>query len=292
MRHILHFGSFAGCLCIGLVSPVLAAEAVATTATVRDTTVAFDGSTTVKPAEACLGDLRAFTTKIDKDGFWLDGSGDGYGYPAGGWGDGYGYGLEGYLPPAGIGYQNARPGYEVRTLLASANILARQGQQKSCEDVLSTTTMIYDQYKNNMLNAKSGKFDDGGWTRQQINAAQPVSNNTTALRSDELIGTELRNQEDEELGTVDDLVMSPATGKISYLIVARGGIFGIDRKYVPVPWSDIKASPNMNILVLDSTRTAMEQAPQVKHNQFLSPEQYTETSQKVDSYWKTHLAAN
>jgi len=291
MRYLLQFSTVAGCMVIGLASPLLAADAVATTDTVINTTAASDVSTTVKPAEACLSDLRAFNTKIDKDGFWLGGSGYGYGYPAGGWGDGYGYGLGGYRPPVGIGYQNARPGYEVRTLLASANILARQGQQKSCEDVLSTTITVYDHYKLNMLNGKSG-IDGGGWMRQQINAAQPISDKTTAMRSDELIGTELRNQNDKELGTVDDLVMSPATGKIAYLIIARGGIFGIDQKYVPVPWTDIKASPNMNILVLNSTEDAMGAAPQVKHDQFLTPEQYTETSQKVDNYWKTHLAAN
>ncbi|MCW6511760.1 PRC-barrel domain-containing protein [Lichenifustis flavocetrariae] len=295
MKHIVLFSSIVGCLSLGLPDPTLAAEAIASSTAAATPAADQNNASAAKPADACLQDLRAFNAKIDKDGFQLGGAGYGYGYPAGGWGLGYGYdgyGMGGYRPPVGIGYQNARPGYEVRNLLASANILARQGQQQRCEDLLSTTNVIYNQYALDMRNGKSEMVDGKGWMRQQIDAAQPVTDKTSAMRSDELIGTELRNKKDEELGSVDDLILSPTTGKIAYLIIARGGIFGIDQNYVPVPWTDIKASPNMSILVLDSAKSTMDGAPQVKHNQFLTPEQYTAASQKVDGYWKTHLAAN
>ena len=293
MKHFLLFGSVVGGLTLGLAGPLLAAEAVASTDAVS--TIAPSSNTSaLKPAETCLTDLRAFNTKIDKGGYWLGGSGYGYGYPAGGWGLGYGAGLGtgGYRPAMGVGYQNARPGYEIRVLVSAANILAHQGKEQPCQDVLATTNAIYNQYAANMRDGKSEMVDGPGWRQQQITAAQPVADRTLSIRSDQLIGTELRNQKDESLGSVDDLVMSPATGKIAYLIIARGGLFGFDQNYVPVPWADIKATPNMNLLVLDCTKTAMEGAPEVKHDQFLTADQYTKESQKVDDYWKTHLAAN
>lgn len=75
----------------------------------------------VKPAEKCLNDLRAFDNQMEKEGYWLGGSGYGYGYPM----VGFGLGLGG--PPGSVGgasIANARPGYELRTLIAAANILA------------------------------------------------------------------------------------------------------------------------------------------------------------------------
>ena len=111
-----------------------------------------------------------------------------------------------------------------------------------------------------------------------------------SVRSDQLIGTELRNEKDQSLGSVDDIVMSPVSGKVaSTLVIGRGGIFGLDRKYVPVPWGDIQATPNMNMLVLDSTKVAMDDAPTVRKNQIFTPEQYTATSQAVEDYWKVHI---
>ena len=276
---------------MGIGSPLYAADAVATSNQVSTTAPSGDTST-VKPAETCLTDLQSFNTKMDKAGYWLGGSGYGYGYPAGGWGEGYSYPMGGYRSDVGVGYQNARPGYDIRTLVSAANILAHQGKEQPCQDVLAATNVIYNQYAADMRDGKSKMVDGSGWRQQQIAAAQPVADRTLSMRSDELIGTEVRNQRDESLGSIDDLVMSPTTGKIAYLIVARGGLFGIDQKYVPVPWTDIKATPNMNLLVLDSTKNAIAGAPEVKHNQFFDAEQYTETSQKVDNYWKTHLAAD
>jgi sporulation protein YlmC with PRC-barrel domain len=281
-------GSAAALFCLGFATPLLAAEP-AVTGTVNQSPSAGNKVAAIKPAEKCLSDLRAFDNQMDKEGYWLGGSGYGYGYPMAG----YGFGppmMEGRPEATGMGYQNARPGYELRTLIAAADILAEQGQQQPCEDVLATTRNIYKVYVADMRSGKMPTADVQNWRQQQIAAAQPVTGTNTPFRTDELVGTEVRGSQNEALGSVDDLVMSPRAGKIAYVVIARGGIFGIDEKYVPIPWEDFKIAPNAKLLVLGTTKAVLDTAPQATKEQFATPGQFEQVSQKIDAYWKTHLS--
>jgi sporulation protein YlmC with PRC-barrel domain len=272
---------------LGLASPLLAAEPHA-----AGTANPPSPASAIKPAEKCLTDLRAFDSQMRKDGYWLGESGYGYGYPMDGPGYGYGYPMGGGLEPTPTGYQDARPGYEVRTLIAAANILARHGQEQQCEDVLGTTRDTYKLYVANMHSRGVPMANVPSWQQQQIAAAQPVTANNTSFRSDQLLGTEVRNPQNGALGSVDDIVMSPQTGKIAYLVIARGGVFGIDEKYAPVPWEDFKVTPTASLLVLDTTKSVMEAAPLVSHDQFATPGHFDQESGKVDAFWKTHLTTS
>jgi sporulation protein YlmC with PRC-barrel domain len=287
VKHSILASTVVAWSCLGFAAPLLAAEAPAAATANRPSPVATNVPA-AKPAEKCLGDLRALDTQMGKGGYWLGGSAYGYGYPMGGYG--YGYPMAaGY--PAATAYQDARPGYEVRTLVAAANILARNGQQQQCENVLNTTRTVYRRYVADLHNGGVPAADAPGWRTQQIAAAQPITGRTTSFRSDELLGAEVRNAQNDALGSVDDIVMSPKTGEIAYLVIARGGLFGIDEKHVPVPWHDFKIAPNVNLLVLDTTKDAMDTAPLVKNDQFAKPDQFGQQSEKVDTYWKTHLSS-
>ena len=290
MKRSTLVGSMTACFCLALTAPILAAQPAMTSTENHPSSIEANASA-IRPAEKCLADLRAFDSHMEKDGYWLAGSGYGYGYPMGGAGYGYGYPMGGTPAATATGYRNARPGYEVRILVASANILARHGQQEQCEAVLATTRDIYKLYLTDIHTGKVPMADVPGWRQQQIAAAKPVTDNTTSFRSDELLGTEVRDPQNQALGSVEDMVMSPQTGKIAYLVIARGGIFGFDKKYVPVPWEAFKVAPNANLLVLDTTKTSMAAAPQVNKDQFATPSLFDQQSQKVDAYWKTHLSS-
>ncbi len=289
MKRSILVCSAAACFCLGVSVPLLAAEPpVAGPATQPASSV--KSVSAPKTAEKCLNDLRAFDSQMEKDGYWLGGSGDGFGYPMEGYGV-YGPPLrDGRAEATGIGYRNARPGYELRTLIASANILARQGQQQPCEAVLATTRNIYKVYVADMRSGNMPVADVQGWRQLQIDAAQPVTSTNASFRSDELVGTEVRSPQNEALGSVEDLVLSPQTGKIAYLVIAEGGIFGFDEKYVPVPWEAFKISPNVKLLVLGATKSVLEAAPRVSKDQFATPGHFDQVSQKVGAYWKTHLS--
>jgi len=62
-----------------------------------------------------------------------------------------------------------------------------------------------------------------GWRQEEIAGAQPVTNNSNSFRSDQLLGTDVQTLQNEALGSVGDLVLSPQTGKIAYLVIASSG---------------------------------------------------------------------
>jgi sporulation protein YlmC with PRC-barrel domain len=288
MKHSILAGSVAAFACLGLAAPLLAEELKVTGAE-NNPSPGKENVSATKPAEKCLSDLHVFDAQMEKDGYWLGGSGYGYGYPMGGYG--YGYFPTGGYPTANVvGYQGGRPGYEVRTLVASANILARHGQEQQCEDMLSTTRDIYKLYIADMRSGKVPTVNVPGWRLQQIAGARPVTSNNTSFSANELLGTDVRDLNGEALGSVQDFVTSPQTGKIAYLVIARGGIFGIDEKYVPVPWEDFKIAANLKLLVLDTTKSVVAAAPQVSHDQFAVSGEFDQESQKVDAYWKAQFS--
>lgn len=289
MKRAILTGSAAACIWFGLAAPLVAAQP-SVSGTVNDPSAQGASISAIKPAEKCLSDLRALNGRMDKDGYWMGGSAYGYGYPMDGLGFGVGQPMAGLLPETTTGYRNVRPGYEVRILAASANILARHGYQQSCEKVLAVTRNIYKLYVADMRNGRVPMANGPAWRNQLLATAQPVTSSNASFRSDELIDTDVRSPQNEPLGSVDDLVMSPQTGKIAYLVVARGGIFGIDEKYVAVPWGDFKIIPNVDMLVLDTTSAALDAAPTVSHDEFATPGQFGQQSQKVDAYWKAHLS--
>ena len=290
MKRAIRAASVATCLCLGLAVPLLAAEPTPPGAANPPSSETKNVSAT-KPAEKCLGDLRVFDDQMEKDGHWLGGAGYGYGYPMGEIGYGYSYPVGGASAARPTGYMDARPGYEVRTLLASADILARHGQQEACENVLATTRSVYMLYAADMKSGDMPRADMPIWRNQAIATAEPIRDKDNAIRSDELLGDPVRSPHDIALGTVDDIVMSPKTGEIAYLVIGRGGIFGIDEKFVPVPWEDFRITRNVNLLVLDTTKATLDAAPQVGRDQFTIPGRFDQESERVSAFWKLHLSS-
>jgi sporulation protein YlmC with PRC-barrel domain len=247
------------------------------------------GPAALIPAKACLADVRAFNGQIQKDGYWVGASDYGYGYGMGGYGYGYGDGYPIGDYRGATGYGTTRPAYEIRNLIASANILAQNGQQQTCEDVLATTRTIYASYVAGMHERGIAMDGNQNWRQQEVATAQPVTGRNVAFRSDQLLDTSVLTPGAESLGSVHDIIMSPTTGKIAYLVIARGGLFGIDQSYVPVPWDQFKATRNGNLLVLASTTAALKAAPQVGDDAFAAKGGFDKESLLVDGYWKAQV---
>jgi len=64
------------------------------------------------------------------------------------------------------------------------------------------------------------------------------------VAADDLDDLKLHSPSGEEMGSIDELVVDPSTGRVAYAVVELGGFLGIGERNFPVPWAVIQPTPN------------------------------------------------
>jgi hypothetical protein len=67
-------------------------------------------------------------------------------------------------------------------------------------------------------------------------------------------------------------------------------VLGIGEAFVPVPWGEFKATPDMNVLVLDSSPSVIASAPKFDDSQLTTTGEFGKRSKEVNAYWASHLS--
>ena len=96
----------------------------------------------------------------------------------------------------------------------------------------------------------------------RLKAAEPAQK--LAVSGDALIGTEVRNTQDQKLGSVKDIVLTD--GKISAIIVGRGGVLGMGTDYHQVEFSQVKMTSDMETIVLDLAEEQVKALPKMAYD--------------------------
>jgi sporulation protein YlmC with PRC-barrel domain len=121
----------------------------------------------------------------------------------------------------------------------------------------------------------------GAYAQTATGVGSITQQQTGEYLADDVIGASVRNAQNENIGSVSDLVID-REGKVKAAIVSVGGFLGIGDKHVAVPWSDVKlqadtrtsasgtatsgspdASRNPMVLV-NVTKDQLKQAPEFK----------------------------
>lgn len=76
-----------------------------------------------------------------------------------------------------------------------------------------------------------------------------------------LLGDDVRNYEDDELGSIRDVMLDTATGEIAYIILSAGGILGIGEKLIAIPWYAFEQDPDAKCMRLNVDRQSLKEAP-------------------------------
>jgi len=75
------------------------------------------------------------------------------------------------------------------------------------------------------------------------------------------LGSSVMNPQGEKLGTIDDLVINPATGRIIYAALSHGSFLGLGGKLFAVSWDALKLQPDGKSFILNVSKETLDSAP-------------------------------
>lgn len=78
-----------------------------------------------------------------------------------------------------------------------------------------------------------------------------------------LIGAEVYNRENQELGSIEDIVLDQGQNRASYAVLSFGGVLGFGDKLFAVPWSSLTISDHDDEtrVEMDISKSRLENAP-------------------------------
>src|SRR5580658_3807166 len=74
------------------------------------------------------------------------------------------------------------------------------------------------------------------------------------LAASSLIGDKVRNEKDEHLGVIKDIMIDITTGKIEYFVIEFGGFLGIGIKYFAIPFALLRVDPVKQIFIFNQKK--------------------------------------
>lgn len=81
------------------------------------------------------------------------------------------------------------------------------------------------------------------------------------MGADTLLGNDVYNADDEDLGDIKEIMLDTASGKIAYAVLSFGGILGMGEKLFAVPWSALTLDTVNKRFTLNVSKERLENAP-------------------------------
>jgi len=116
-------------------------------------------------------------------------------------------------------------------------------------------------------------------------------------RASTLLGAAARNQQDEKLGKVENLMLDLPAGRIAEVIIGTGGFLGLDEEYSVIAPTALHFDPERKTVRLDTTKESLLGAPHFRSSDWPDvnrPEYVTGVYEyyHVEPYYSTNNADN
>lgn len=81
------------------------------------------------------------------------------------------------------------------------------------------------------------------------------------MGADTLIGNDVYNQQEEDLGDIKEIMIDMRTGTVAYAVLSFGGILGLGDKLFAVPWNALVLDTKNKRFILNVDKERLETAP-------------------------------
>jgi hypothetical protein len=85
----------------------------------------------------------------------------------------------------------------------------------------------------------------------------------TGYRASKINGSPVYNRNKDQIGTIDDLIVSP-TDRVPYVILSVGGFLGMGTHFVAVPFGSLQIV-DKQMRLPDATRESLKALPEFKY---------------------------
>ena len=121
-------------------------------------------------------------------------------------------------------------------------------------------------------NTTSSRKADGTWDKDRISGESqsliPASRLAQVQKASKLIGTAVKNRQNEKLGKIENILLDLPSGRIVAVILSAGGFLGMGDELSALPPTALRFGAARDTLELDTTKEALSSAPHFKANQW------------------------
>ena len=121
-------------------------------------------------------------------------------------------------------------------------------------------------------------------TQSKYTAAGDMQAGSMLLSASTITGDEVYNMQDEELGTIQDVMLDLTEGKIRYAVLSSGGFLGMGDRLFAVPWNALSLDKENHRFLLDVDIERLKKAPGFDKDEWPNMADPTWNS-TVDSYY-------